>query len=544
MGGQPTPVGVPSPTPWLADPSIRQEVDELRHRYSRPELSIAESLCDSHPPQAIAFTAIDSEHAKTHLTYGDLADRSRRLATVLRERGIGRDDRVGVLMGKSLQLPVVLLALWRLGAVHVPLFTAFAAPAIDARLSRAGARLVVCDPDHATKVSDLAIAALEAGPRLEVQIAQAAQWEEDVVIGPDGVFIELYTSGTTGQPKGVPVPGFAIASFESYMRYGLALRGDDVYWNAADPGWAYGLYYGIVGPLALGRSNILLGEGFSAERMIRVIDELAVTNLAASPTMYRAVKQAGMGAQHPLRAASSCGEPLTPDVVAWSPDALGVEVRDQWGQTEQGMAIVNAWEERLCRDVLPGSMGQAMPGFTVGTVGQSVALSRSQSPLMWFSGYQDAPSQTRDRYTDDNEWYLTGDVGHVEGSDHFFSARDDDVILAAGYRIAPFDIESILTADDDVAEAAVVGRPDELRGEAIEAFVVLGTESASADLVKRLQDAVRSGYGLHAYPRRVHIVASLPKTPSGKVQRNVLRHLTEDDLIDLTVCDHRRLSES
>lgn len=533
MGTSPSPAGVASPTAWLGDPEIVQEVEELRHRYSYPDLSIARVLCDAHPSEATAFTGIDLEHPPTALTYGELADRSRRLASVLRERGVARGDRVGVLMGKSLLLPVVLLAIWRLGAVHVPLFTAFAGPAIEMRLSRSSAILLVCDPDQTSKVRDAAIDVLEGGPQLEQTIDAAAPWGGDETIGPEGTFIELYTSGTTGQPKGVPVPAFAIASFEAYMRYGLDIREDDVYWNAADPGWAYGLYYGIVGPLALGRTNILLQGGFSPERMARAINELSVTNLAASPTMYRALKASGARSKRPLRVASSCGEPLTPDVVTWSPDALGVAVRDQWGQTEQGMAIGNAWEPRLRRDVQPGSMGQALPGFTAGKVGETIALSRSGSPLMWFPGYQNAPGLTRERYTDDGDWYLTGDVGRVEGIDHYFAARDDDVILAAGYRIAPFDIETILVADHDVAEAAVVGRPDELRGEAIEAFVVLTNEDAPADLIRRLQEAVRSGYGLHAYPRQIHVLASLPKTPSGKVQRSVLRKLTDHEIAEL-----------
>lgn len=178
----------------------------------------------------------------------------------------------------------------------------------------------------------------------------------------------------------------------------------------------------------------------------------------------------------------------------------------------------------------------------MGTVDESIALSVDESPLMWFSGYVDAPEQTRERFTPDGDWYLTGDVGRADGADFFFASRDDDVILAAGYRIAPFDIESILVADAAVIEAAVVGRPDEIRGEVIEAFVVIdeaaeeragrvaeegaaGEGAAGEDLQSRLQAAVRSMYGAHAYPRRVHVVAELPKTPSGKVQRFVLRDM-------------------
>ncbi|MFI5801164.1 AMP-binding protein [Streptomyces sp. NPDC051677] len=325
--------------------------------------------------------------------------------------------------------------------------------------------------------------------------------------------------------KKLGVPARAIAAFMAYMCYGLHLLDGDVLWNAADPGWAYGLYFGVVGLLATGQPNVLLSSGFSAELTARVISSVGVTNFAAAPTVYRALKRQGvvLADGHRLRVASSAGEPLTPDDTSWAPDALGTEVRDPFGQTEQGMVIANAWEPRLLREVRPGSMGQALPGFVAGTAGEAITISADRSPLMWFTGYVNAPERTRERFVADGSWYLTGDVGREEDGHFFFASRDDDVILAAGYRIGPFDIESILTTDPAVAEAAVVGRPDEIRGEAVEAFIVLHPgEDGGLPLFERLKTLVRSQYGAHAYPRRVHVVERLPKTPSGKIQRFVL----------------------
>ncbi|GAA0035018.1 AMP-binding protein [Brevibacterium metallidurans] len=531
-----------APAPWTNHADIVAEVDDLRRRFSAPELSLAEVLCDAHPAADTAFICVDESFEPYRLSYGELADRSRRLASLLRDRGIGRGSRVGVLMAKTRQLPVVLVALWRLGAVEVPLFTAFAGPAIATRVNGAGAGLIVADESQQPKLTGIDVPVLGTGPGLDLEIDAQEPIEVAEAVGGDGLFLQLYTSGTTGTPKAVGVSGSALAAFVAYMRYGLGVTDDDVFWNAADPGWAYGLYYGIVGPLAIGRPNVLFAGNFTAESTARLLDALQVTNLAAAPTVYRALKKSGVMPQRPLRAASSAGEPLTADVVDWAPEALGVVVRDHWGQTEQGMAIGNAWDERLRTEVAPRSMGQALPGFVVGTVDESIALSVDESPLMWFSGYVDAPEQTRERFTPDGDWYLTGDVGRADGADFFFASRDDDVILAAGYRIAPFDIESILVADAAVIEAAVVGRPDEIRGEVIEAFVVIdeaaeeragrvaeegaaGEGAAGEDLQSRLQAAVRSMYGAHAYPRRVHVVAELPKTPSGKVQRFVLRDM-------------------
>ena len=515
--------------PWTELPELVAEVEELRRRFSDPALSVPEILCDAHEPTKIAFTVVDQDLRVEHLTYGELTDRSRRLARALQEIGVERGTRVGVLMGKSRQLPIVLMACWRLGAVLVPLFTAFAAPAVLARVEKAGAGLVVADPDQLSKLQGAGVDVLEAGPGLDELADSYDSDHSDVAIGSDGLFIQLYTSGTTGTPKAVGVPAFAIGAYISYMRYGLDLSEQDVFWNAADPGWAYGLYFGIVGPLAMGHSNILLSGRFSPALTKRCLDALGVTNFAASPTVYRALKREGVALEAPLRVASSAGEPLTPDVTAWAPDALGTQVRDHWGQTEQGMAVADAWDIRLRHAVPHGSMGAALPGFAAGIVNGSLALSLARSPLMWFTGYVEAPQQTSERFTPDGAWYLTGDVGRAEGPHLFFAARDDDVILAAGYRIAPFDIESIIAKDPSVAEVAVVGRPDPLRGEVVEAFVVPVAGVRMDGLEERLQRAVREGYGAHAYPRKVHVVEALPRTPSGKVQRFLLRSVEDAD---------------
>jgi len=356
-------------------------------------------------------------------------------------------------------------------------------------------------------------------------------------MGADARLVQIFTSGTTGTPKGVPVPVRALASFHAYQEFGLDARKDDVFWNAADPGWAYGLYYALIAPLAAGVRSILLHAGFSADLTWKVIERFGVTNFAAAPTVYRSLRAAGGSPAVSLRRASSAGEPLTPDVVSWSAHTLGVAVRDHYGQTEHGMFIANGWHDEVGRDVPAGSMGRPLPGWTTGVledgsddvapVGKMgrVAIDCVNSPLLWFSGYLDAPEKTASRYTADGRWYITGDAGMVNDEGfYFFSARDDDVIIMAGYRIGPFDVESVLVLHDSVAEAAVVGMPDELRGEVLEAFVVLrdgyaGTPALEAEL----QTLVKKKFAAHAYPRTVHFVDGLPKTPSGKVQRFVLR---------------------
>lgn len=488
--------------------------------------SAAELLCDRHDPAAAAFVCVEPDLTAATLTFGELADRSRRLATAFAERGVGAGDRVAVLLSKRSELPVTLLALARLGAVYLPLFTAFATPAIEMRVRAAGVRVVVTEPGQRDKLTPLdGLDVIEVGPAFDALTESSEPHAEPVSVGPDGPLLQLFTSGTTGKPKAVPVPLRALTAFRSYLEHGLDVRADDVFWNAADPGWAYGLYYGVVGPLASGRANVLLRSGFTAESTVAVIEKFGVTNFAAAPTIYRSLIKDRITLARPLRRASSAGEPLTPDVTQWADSALGCAVRDHYGQTELGMVIGNAWHDDLREPVRPGSMGRPLPGYAAAIVNGQIAIDAENSPLLWFTGYLDAPDKTTERFTGGGRWYLTGDTARADEDGHFyFAARDDDVIIMAGYRIGPFDVESVLAQHPAVAEVAVVGRPDRIRGEVLEAFVVLAPgATGSPALEKELQIQVREQYAAHAYPRQVHFVERLPKTPSGKIQRFLLR---------------------
>lgn len=532
---------------------LNQRVRELLDCYDRADASAADLLCDRHPAGRVAFTIVEADLSSIDLTYGELRERSARFAAALAELGVEPGHRVATLMAKSADLVVALLGIWRRGAVHVPLFTAFAPPAIALRLNAAHASVVIADADQAPKLA--AGPDLPADPPWRLVVAGgevpegALRMDEllethpathPVAVGGDGLLVQLFTSGTTGTPKGVPIPLRALASFHAYQEFALDVRRpDDVFWNAADPGWAYGLYYAILGPLATGIRSILLHAGFSAPLTWQVLETFGVTNFAAAPTVYRALRadSATPPVHSRLRRASSAGEPLTPEVVAWSVEHLGVAVRDHYGQTEHGMVICNAWHEDLDAETPAGSMGRSLPGWTcavldddadtlapAGELGR-VAIDTEHSPLLWFLGYLDAPERTAQRYTADGRWYLTGDAGSQDADGFFrFSARDDDVIIMAGYRIGPFEVESVLVLHEQVAEAAVVGMPDELRGEVLEAFVVLREGAVGGpELEAELQSLVKRKFAAHAYPRRVHLVPSLPKTPSGKVQRFVLR---------------------
>ena len=529
--------------------------EQLLAIYDIPGASAAEFLCDRHDPDAVAFTIIDADLSGRDITYGELKTESEKVAAALAELGVSEGDRVATLMSKSADLVFTLVGIWRLGAVHMPLFTAFAWPAIEMRITGGDAKVIISDADQRGKIEKTDVPVVVAGladcPEaregdLDLATIVAAQepGRPAAVTGPNAGMVMLFTSGTTGTPKGVVVPVRALAAFHQYIETGLDVRADDVFWNGADPGWAYGLYYGILGPLAVGRRSLLLHARYSPELAFAVLQYFHVTNFAAAPTVYRTMRAKAdiAPADVTLRRASAAGEPLTPEVIDWSVGQFGVEVRDQYGQTEHGMFIINPWHDALREDVRPGSMGVPLPGWSctvlaadadvpapAGELGR-VAIDVPASPLMWFTGYHEAPEKTAERFSADGRWYYTGDAAKLDADGHFyFSSRDDDVIIMSGYRIGPFDVESVLAQHPDVLESAVIGVPDDLAGEVLEAYVVLREGVLpdgvfdDDDKVSELQKWVKTEFAAHAFPRKIHFARELPKTPSGKIQRFLLR---------------------
>jgi acetyl-CoA synthetase len=525
-----------------------------RETYSRGDACVAHFICDRHPVSRLALTIMTPTLERTDYTFGQLRELSERLAGVLRQRGVRQGDRVATLLGKGVEIVAAVLAIWRLGAVHVPLFTAFAPPAIAYRLKDSDAHVAITDSANRGKLDpgdsmptglvDVIIC-VDSKSEADVDFWNAVQnydgeLPKAVAVGGSSSFILIYTSGATGQPKGVEVPVWALASFEAYMRFGVDLQDSDIYWNAADPGWAYGLFSGIISPLLLGCSTLLLASPFDARLTYDVLRKAGITNFAAVPTVYRALRTAPFKIDPhvlQLRALSSAGEPLSGDLIQWAEQNLGVPIHDHYGQTEVGMVVNNHQAPDLMAPLMPGSMGMPMPGFRVvilqdfndfeappGTVGR-LAIDVTRSPLFWFRGYYHAQELTAAQFTADGRYFLTGDSALQQDDGYInFVGRADEVIIMAGYRIGPLEVENVLVAHPAVAEAAVLGIADELRGEVIHAFVAVRPGYTPTEtLAAELQQFVKSRYAAHAYPRTVHFVKQLPRTPSGKLQKFVLR---------------------
>lgn len=367
------------------------------------------------------------------------------------------------------------------------------------------------------------------------QVLEAQSDEcETVLMKSSDPFLLMFTSGTTGPAKPLQVPLKALVAFGSYMKNAIGLTETDSFWNIADPGWAYGLYYGITGPLLLGHATLFYEGGFSVDNVCQIVQEYQITNLAGAPTAYRMMMAAEPEKMAPLkgkfRVVSSAGEPLNPEVIRWFEQVLDAPIFDHYGQTEVGMVVCN--HHALSHLVHAGSAGFASPGYRIAVLDEQgneqpadtsgiLAVDISQSPMMWFSGYVESRKSPFLKH-----YYLTGDTAEIhEDGSMSFVGRSDDVITTSGYRVGPFDVESALLEHDAVIEAAVVGVPDPERTEIIKAFVILSNHAtASKALEDELSQFVKKRLSAHAYPRLVEFVSELPKTPSGKIQRFLLRN--------------------
>jgi acetyl-CoA synthetase len=524
-----------------------EDVERLFQGSFANGMNVCSECCDRHPAEAVALEWEGVDGSRATLTFGDLRKQSARVANLLTSRGIKPGDVVAAMLPRTPELVATILGVWRAGAVYQPLFTAFGPKAVEQRLRTSGAKLVVTDGANRAKFDEVPAAppvavvkrkadeAIRAGDLdLKAELLRQDTAFEPVIRRGGDLFMMMSTSGTTGSPKGVPVPLSALSSILVYMRDCIELRSEDRFWNLADPGWAYGLYYAVIGPLLMGHATTLYEGPFTVESTYRIIDTHRITNLAGAPTAFRLMIAAGPEAaarvKGRLRAINSAGEPLNPEIFRWCAEHLSAPIHDHYGQTENGIMVAN--HHRLRHYVKPGSAGFPVPGFRIVVLDEAgnelapnvpgvLAVDMARSPLMWFTGYwqQETPAIG-------GGYYRTGDTVELEPDGRIsFIGRSDDVITSSGYRIGPFDVESALIEHPAVVESAVIGKPDAERTEIVKAFVVLkpGVQASNA-LAEELSQFVKQRLSAHAYPREVEFAAQLPKTPSGKLQRFILRN--------------------
>jgi len=499
-------------------------------------------------------------------TYADLDRAVSRFASGLVREGLGPGDTVAILAPRIPELPVALLGSLRAGAVPVVLFPSFGPDPVKRRLARGRARLVVTTERlYRDKVAPVrhelpelrtvltvdgagrlaAMAALQPPPEgtedLGAWLARGDPAFADVDVGPDAPGILFFTSGTTGEPKGVVHVHEAIVGPTYTAKQVLGLTANARFWCTADPGWVTGVSYGILAPLATGVTIFLDEEEFDAQRWWENLADERIETLYTSPTALRLLRRMdAAGLPRPpvlpgLRAVFSVGEPLAPREARWGREALGVPVRDTWWQTETGCIVVATPYDSEPRD---GLVGAAVPGFDVaclaradgsltpGPPGQTGELAvRGGWPSM-FRAYLDDPDLYRASFHEG--WYLSGDLAQMDADGWIrFVARSGDVFKSAGHLISPAEVEAGVLEHPAVVDAGVWGREDDVAGTVIEAHVVLapGVEATDA-LGGEILSFARSRLGPALAPRALRFLSHLPRTASGKIVRRDLAATT------------------
>ena len=494
----------------------------------------------------IALRWLDDDGREERLTFAELRDRSRRLCNVLREAGVKRGDVVIVMLGRQVAWWETVTACIRMGAVVSPGATQLSAKDLAYRIDAARAACIVTDQACAGKVEEAAAGRDSLHARLLIDGARAGWIDyQDAVATASAEFVtadtradeELlcyFTSGTTGYPKMCIHTHDYPLCHRVTGEYWLDLRADDLHWNISDTGWAKAAWSSYFGPWHCGAALFAHhSAAFSAARVLELLREHPVTTMCGAPTIYRMLALEDLSGFRPakLRHCVGAGEPLNPEIIDIWRRATGITIRDGYGQTETGLLCGSF----PCIEPRFGSMGKPAPGIElrvvdndgqvapVDTEGDIAVKIKPEPPQGLFREYQDDAERTA--ATRKGDWYLTGDRARVDKDGYFwFVSRADDVILSAGYRIGPFEVESALIEHEAVAESAVVGSPDETRGEIVMAFVVLAPGHTGGDALKKeLQEHVKKTTAPYKYPRRVEFVDALPKTVSGKIRRVELR---------------------
>jgi acetyl-CoA synthetase len=470
-------------------------------------MSFVGEFVDVAEPSRLALVAIGRDRERREISFGEVADRSARLAGALVARGVRSGDVVMTVVGNRPEWAYAMLACWRIGAVAQPCSEQLRPGDLRARMETVSPAVVVADARHL----ELLAASGFDGPVLTVPDDRL--FEDDPVpaseFAGDHPALIVFTSGTSGEPQPVRHGHGYLYGQRVQAEHWYGARPGDLCWCTAASGWSLSARNAFVAAWLRGAAALLHDARFDPDERLELLRRERVTVLCMSPTEYRAIaKRAELRALPDLRHACAAGEPLNPEVVHTWADGAGVHVHDGYGQTETG----HLTGMPIGPPVRAGSMGRPLPGFRAWTEDGELVVDPATVPTFFIDGPRDRPWHTGDRVREDEDGYL------------WFEGRTDDVIISAGYRIGPFEVESALVSHPAVAEAAAVAAPDDVRGQVVRAVVVLRDgHSPSSSLATELQEHVKSQTAPYKYPRIVDFAAELPKTPSGKIRRAELR---------------------
>jgi len=489
---------------------------------------------------------------KSSYSFNDVRLASNTIGAFLKKIGVKNEDRVCLFLDKLPELYLSFIGILKIGAIAQPLFSAFGDESLHVRLENAETTVIITQRKHVSKVRKIkdklpdlkhVIIVDHEGkkPLRDGEMIFSLKEEtpvEELKIFPtkaESPSVLHYTSGTTGQPKGVKHVHYSLIGQYLTAKWVLDLKDNDIYWCTADPGWVTGTSYGIIGPWSLGITQCVLDTGFSAEAWYKFIEKHRVTVWYSAPTAIRSLMKAGDEVikkydLSSLRHLASVGEPLNSEAVVWSKIVFGKHFLDTYWQTETGAMMLTNFPGMK---VKPGSMGKPFPGITAEVLDPKSFEPVGEPGKIGLIAFKPGwPSMMRTYWNNDetyrakfvNDWYLSGDRASIDKEGYYwFVGRDDDVINTGGHLVSPFEVESALLEHEAVAESAVVAKPDEVNMEVVKAFIVIkqGFEP-SEELELKIMNFIRKKLSPLAMPQETEYVDSLPKTRSGKIMRRLL----------------------
>jgi acetyl-CoA synthetase len=479
-------------------------------------MNFIEDVMEPAPASTLGIVAIDAQGNRREWYFGELIARSAGLSGAMAARGVERGDVVMTLIGSRIEWVLAMLACFRTGAVALPCNPQLRRKDLEIRARAANPKLCIGEESllaelpggaPAMTIADVADALDEDRPQ-----ETPADIED---LDPEDPAVIIFTSGTTGDPKGVVYPQRYLTGQLLQAEHWVGARKRELAWCTAAPGWSKSTRNVFIAPWLRGATALIHDGRFDPEERLALIERERVNVLCQAPTEYRILaKRTALRPIPMLRRMISAGEPLNPEVIRAFREAMGMGIGDGYGQTETGaVSGMRPDEDDPARD---GSMGRPLPGIETRVVDGELQVKPEAVPSFFSHYLGEEPF--------DGEWWPTGDhVAQDEEGFLWFEGRDDDIIVSAGYRIGPFEVESALLSHPAVAEAAAVAAPDEERGSVVRAVVVLANGSPSDELARELQEHVKRVTAPYKYPRVVEFAEQLPKTSSGKIRRAELR---------------------
>ena len=479
----------------------------------RANLNIAYECVDRHPKEKTAIRLKNSDGSKSIYTFGELSCLISKFANMLEKRGVKAGDRVGIVLNPSLEYYVSFYGTLKRGAVAVPCYALLGPEGLGYRLEDSNAKTAIISKERADIIpSGIALDVINSEDLIELIQGENEEYETNT--SADTLAVIQFSSGTTGQPKQVLYKHAAMSVSAVFTKFWLGLRKNDSYICTSSPAWGHGIWYGTVGPLIYGNGIGAFSGKFNPEMLLEAFEEFETTVTSNIPRVYKMIMECGKIDNYnlKLRRLTYTGDGIGKEVVEYFQDKLGLYIGSTYGNTEAGPIVLDYafddWKPKL------GSAGKPILGVKLGILdedGTELPPCQTGQAAVWRKG----------------AWNGIGDYGYLDEEGYFWpKGRSDDVIKSSGYRIGPFEIETVLEKHPAVQRAAVVGSPDKERGEIVKAFIVCSHDiEQNEELKLEIQNFVKTRLSMHEYPKEIEFVYDLPETPDGKLKRKVLKKM-------------------